>query len=206
MSEEMKVQTKGINKKFIFIAIALIFVFMTVLYRLPGFVAGIGLIGQAVGAIACISGYFADVPSFTLTLPGIAGIILSIGMGVDANVLTSTRIREEINDGKTLDGSIALGYKRGFVTVFDSNITMVISAIVLMGAFGPTSSLFAKMLSPLFAWFGATTAGTIYSFGYTLLVGVILNFIMGVGATKLMLQSISQFKVFRNPWFYGGKK
>ena len=188
------------------IALAIIFVFMTLLYRLPGFVAGIAIIGQAIGAIACVSGYFADVPSFTLTLPGIAGMILSIGMGVDANVLTATRIREELNDGKTLDGAIATGYKRGFVTVFDSNITMVISAIVLMGAFGPTSSLFAKLLSPLFSWFGAATAGSIYSFGYTLLVGVILNFIFGVTASKWMLASLAQFKSMRNPWLYGGKK
>ncbi len=188
------------------IALALIFVFMTILYRLPGFVAGIAIIGQAIGAIACVSGYFADVPSFTLTLPGIAGMILSIGMGVDANVLTATRIREEIDDGKTLDGAIATGYKRGFVTVFDSNITMVISAIVLMGAFGPTSSLFAKLFSPLFSWFGAATAGSIYSFGYTLLVGVILNFIFGVTASKWMLASLAQFKALRNPWLYGGKK
>ena len=188
------------------IALILIFAFMTVLYRLPGFVAGIAIIGQAVGAIACVSGYFADIPSFTLTLPGIAGMILSIGMGVDANVLTSTRIREEILDGKTLDGSIAIGSKRGFITVLDSNVTMVICAVVLMGAFGPSTSIFAKLLSPLFAWFGATTAGSIYSFGYTLIVGVILNFIFGVAAARLMLQSLSRFKVFRNPWLYGGKK
>ena len=188
------------------IAILLIFVFMTLIYRLPGFVAGIAIIGQAAGAIACVSGYFSSIPSFTLTLPGIAGMILSIGMGVDANVLTSTRIKEEINNGKTLDGSIAIGFKRGFVTVFDGNITMVLCAVVLMGAFGPTSSFFAQILSPLFSWFGATTAGSIYSFGYTLIVGVILNFIMGVAASRLMLSSLAQFKAFRNPWLYGGKK
>ena len=188
------------------IAILCIFVFMTLIYRLPGFVAGIALIGQAAGAIACVSGYFPDIPSFTLTLPGIAGIILSIGMGVDANVLTSTRIREELNDGKTLDGSIAIGFKRGFITVFDSNITMVICAVVLMAAFGPTSSFLSKAFWLLFGWFGATTAGTVYSFGYTLIVGVIFNFIMGVTASRLMLQSLAQFKVFRNPWLYGGKK
>ncbi|MBQ8337612.1 MAG: SecD/SecF family protein translocase subunit [Oscillospiraceae bacterium] len=188
------------------IALVCIFVFMTLIYRLPGFVAGIALIGQAAGAIACVSGYFPDIPSFTLTLPGIAGIILSIGMGVDANVLTSTRIREELLDGKTLDGSIAIGFKRGFITVFDGNITMVICAVVLMAAFGPTSSLLSKLFWPLFGWFGATTAGTVYSFGYTLIVGVIFNFIMAVAASRWMLRSLAQFKVFRNPWFYGGKK
>ena len=188
------------------IALIGVFLFMTIVYRLPGFVAGIALVGQAAGAIACVSGYFASIPSFTLTLPGLAGIILSIGMGVDANVLTATRIREELVDGKTLDGSIAIGYKRGFVTVFDGNITVIISAIVLMGAFGPTSSFFAQVFSPLFAWFGATTAGTIYSFGYTLIIGVIFNFVMGVTASRLMLQSLAQFKALRNPWLYGGNK
>ena len=188
------------------IALICVFLFMTIIYRLPGFVAGIALIGQVAGAIACVSGYFPDIPSFTLTLPGIAGIILSIGMGVDANVLTSTRIREELLDGKTLDGSIAIGFKRGFVTVVDGNVTMIISAVVLMAAFGPTSSLLSKLFWPLFGWFGATTAGTVYSFGYTLIIGVIFNFLMGVTASRLMLQSLAQFKVFRNPWLYGGKK
>lgn len=188
------------------IAIIAIFIFMTLIYRLPGFVAGIAIIGQAAGAIACVSGYFPDIPSFTLTLPGIAGIILSIGMGVDANVLTSNRIKEELAEGKTLDGSIILGHKMGLKTVIDSNLTMVISAVVLMGAFGPTSSLFSKLFSPLFSWFGAATAGSIYSFGYTLIVGVIMNFIFGVFASRLMLQSLSRFKCFRNPWLYGGKK
>ncbi len=188
------------------IALILIFIFMTLIYRLPGFVAGIAVIGQAIGAVACVSGYFGGIPSFTLTLPGIAGIILSIGMGVDANILISNRIKEEVLSGKTLDGAIAIGYKRGFATVFDSNITMVISAVVLMGAFGPTSGFFAKLLSPLFSWFGATTAGTIYSFGYTLIAGVVFNFIMGVLASRLMIQSLARFKAFRNPWLYGGKK
>ena len=60
------------------------------------------------------------------------------------------------------------------------------------------------MLSPIFSMFGPATAGNIYSFGYTLLVGVILNFIMGVTATRLMLKSISKFKPFRKLWLYGG--
>lgn len=188
------------------IALIAVFVLMTIIYRLPGFVAGIALVGQVAGAIACVSGYLPGIPSFTLTLPGIAGIILSIGMGVDANVLTSSRIKEELNAGKTLDGAISLGFERGFVTIFDGNVTMIISAIVLMGAFGPTSSLFAKVFSLFFSWFGVTTAGAVYSFGYTLLAGVVFNFIMGVTASRLMLQSLSKFKCFRNPWLYGGKK
>ena len=75
-----------------------------------------------------------------------------------------------------------------------------------MGAFGPTDGIFATLLSPVFFAFGASTAGNIYSFGYTLLVGIIMNFIMGVTASRLMLKSLSRFKPFRKAWLYGGDK
>lgn len=187
------------------VAFILVCLFIIIMYRLPGVIASIALLGQLVGAIAAVSGYFGNFPSFTLTLPGIAGIILSIGMGVDANVITSERIKEEINRGKTIDGAIDIGFKRGFSAIFDGNITMVIVAIILMGAFGPSDSLFAQLLTPIFFMFGASTAGSIYSFGYTLLVGVITNFVFGVTASRLMLKSISKFKFARKPWLYGGK-
>ncbi len=187
------------------VAFLLVCLFIIIIYRLPGVIASISLFGQLVGAIAAVSGYFGNFPSFTLTLPGIAGIILSIGMGVDANVITSERIKEEINRGKTIDGAIDIGFKRGFSAIFDGNITMVIVAIILMGAFGPSDSLFAQLLTPIFFMFGASTAGSIYSFGYTLLVGVITNFVFGVTASRLMLKSISKFKFARKPWLYGGK-
>ena len=73
-----------------------------------------------------------------------------------------------------------------------------------MGAFGVSSSFFAKVLSFLFRWFGVSTEGTIYSFGFTLLTGVIFNFIMGVVASRLMLTSLSKFKCFQNRKLYGG--
>ena len=76
------------------IAFALISVFMILYYRLPGVIAVISLMGQIAGSIAVVSGYFGFLNSFTLTLPGIAGIILSIGMGVDANVITAERIKD----------------------------------------------------------------------------------------------------------------
>ncbi len=187
------------------VAFVLVCLFMILVYRLPGVIACIALLGQLVGSIAAVSGYFGNFPSFTLTLPGIAGIILSIGMGVDANVITSERIKEEINIGKTIDGAIDIGFKRGFSAIFDGNITVIIVAIILMGAFGPSDSLFAQLLTPVFFMFGASTAGSIYSFGYTLLVGVITNFIFGVTASRLLLKSISKFKFARKPWLYGGK-
>ena len=79
---------------------------------------------------------------------------------------------------------------------------MLIVAAVLMGVFGSSSSLFGI----LFSWFPASTTGSVYSFGYTLLIGVIMNFIMGIWANRLMLRSISRFKIFRNPWLYGGER
>ena len=187
------------------IAFALIMIFMIALYRLPGVVAVIGLIGQVAGTFCAITGFFPFSNSFTLTIPGIAGIILAVGMGVDANVITGERIKEEINSGKTIDTAIATGYKRAFSAVFDGNITMIIVAIILMGAFGTPDSLASTILKPVFFMFGASTEGTIYSFGYTLMVGVILNFLFGIFATRLMTMSLSRFKIFRNPALYGGK-
>ncbi|MEM0530406.1 SecD/SecF family protein translocase subunit [Zongyangia sp. HA2173] len=189
-----------------FIAFALVSLFLIIVYRLPGVVAMIALAGQMACCIAAVTGYFSFIPSFTLTLPGIAGIILSIGVGVDANVITSERIKEEIRTGKSLDGCIDLGFSRAFSAIFDGNITVIFVAVILMGAFGPPSSLFATILSPLFQFFGQSTAGAVYSFGYTLLVGIFLNFIFGVTASRLMLKSLSRFKPLRKAWLYGGKK
>ena len=185
------------------IAFIIIAIYMIVIYRLPGFVASIALIGQVVGSIACISGFFGNIESFTLTIPGIAGIILAVGMGVAANVITAERIKEELRNGKTLNGAIEMGYKRAWSAVFDGNITVVFVAVILMGAFGPTDSVFGTILKPIFFMFGAATAGTIYSLGYTLLVGIILNFVFGIFCSRLMLSSLSKFKCFKNRRFYG---
>ncbi len=186
------------------IALGFIAVYMIILYRLPGFVAVIGILGQISATLACVSGYFSFMNSSTLTIPGIAGIILSIGMGVDANIITGERIKEELRAGKKLNTSLEAGYSRAFSAIFDGNLTVILIAIILMGAFGVPDSLFAKMLSFIFRWFGTTTEGTIYSFGFTLMVGAILNFVMGVFASKLMLGSLSKFKAFKNRKLYGG--
>ena len=188
------------------IAFALIVVFMTLLYRLPGFLACIALAGQVAATLAFVSGYFPVFESFTLTLPGIAGIILAIGMGVDANVITAERIKEELKNGKSLDGALKSGFARGLTPIIDGNVTIVIVAIVLMGAFGPSDGLFAKALHFVFFAFGPSTAGTIYAFGYTLLTGVLLNFVFGVFATRVMIRGAASIKALRNPWLYGAAK
>ncbi|MGN0653771.1 MAG: preprotein translocase subunit SecD [Oscillospiraceae bacterium] len=188
------------------IAFVLIAIYMICVYRLPGAVATVGLLGQVAGMICAVTGFFGFMNGSTLTVPGIAGIILSVGMGVDANIITNERIKEELRNGKSLDGALSIAFQRGFTAIFDSNITVVFVAIILMGAFGVSDSFFATLLSPVFRWFGASTEGTVYSLGFTLIAGIILNFVMAVTASKLMLLSLSRFKALRNPVLYGGVK
>ena len=186
-------------------ALAAIAIYMIVLYKLPGMVAVIAIIGQIAGSIAAVSGWFGFMDSSTLTIPGIAGIILAVGMGVDANIITGERLKEELRSGKSLESGINVAYKKAFSAILDGNITNVIVAIVLMGAFGVPTSFFSKILnSTIFAAFGATAEGVVYSFGYTLLAGVIFNFVMGVFAARLMVTSLSKFKCFKNRKLFGG--
>lgn len=186
------------------IAFVCVSIFVIFLYRLLGVIAMFGLVGQAFGSLAIISGFFGFNESFTLTIPGIAGIVLSIGMGVDANVITSERIKEELRAGKTLDGALYAGYHRAFSAIFDGNLTLMLIAFVLMGAFGTPAALPAKVLKPFFFMFGPSAAGTIYSFGYTLIVGAVLNFVFAVFACRVMTYSISRFQAFRKTKLYGG--
>ncbi|MDY4085315.1 MAG: protein translocase subunit SecD [Ruminococcus bromii] len=180
------------------IAMIIISIIMIVFYRLPGLIAVISLCGQIGLTIAAVSGFFTTIPSFTMTLPGIAGMILSIGMGVDCNVITAERIKEELRTGRTLDGALEKGTKNSLSAIIDGNMTVVIVSIILMLVFGP-----ANVLSIIF---GESTTGTIYAFGYTLLIGVISNFIMGIFLTRLMLRSVSGFKFVRHKWLFGGAK
>lgn len=161
------------------VAFALVCLFMLVYYRLPGLVACIALLLQVSGQLLALS-----VPQFTLTLAGIAGLILSIGMGVDANVIIAERIKEEINSDKSLPAAIETGFHKAFSSVFDGNITVVIVALILI-KFG---------------------SGSLLSFGYTLVTGVIMNFIAGVTASRLMIRSLSTFDALRKPQYFGARR
>ena len=185
-------------------AFAAICLFMIIRYRLPGAVGCIALLGQIAGILATVSGFFGFNESFTLTLPGVAGIILSIGMGVDANIITGERISEEMRKGKSIEGAISAGCAGSFSSIFDGNITVIIVAIILMGVFGPPGTLWSILLRPFTWMFPAAATGSAYSFGYTLLVGVVFNFIMGVTASRIMLRSLSAFRSLRNRKLYGG--
>ncbi len=157
------------------IAFCVICVLLIFYYRLPGFVACISLLIQIAGQILALS-----IPQITLTLTGIAGVILSIGMGVDANVIISERISEEIKSGKTVRSAISSGFKGAFTSVFDGNITVLIVGVILM-IFG---------------------SGSLLSFAYSLLTGIFFNFVAGVTASRLMIWSLSEFKALRKPGLY----
>ncbi len=160
------------------IAFVLVMIFMIGYYRLPGFVSIITLIFQVSVQLLCLS-----VPQMTLTLPGIAGLILSVGMAVDANIIISERISEEIKKGKTIRSAIVVGNHNAFSSVLDGNLTTAIVAVILM-IFG---------------------SGTMLSFGYTLLTGVILNLLV-VLISKQLLTGILGFERFNKEKFFLKKK
>lgn len=157
------------------IAYIIICVLLMFYYRLPGVVASIALTIQIAGQILALS-----IPQMSLTLPGIAGIILSIGMGVDANVISSERINEEIRSGKSVASAIEAGFSNSFASIFDGNITVLIVSVVLM-LYG---------------------SGTLLSFAYTLFTGIVFNFLAGVTASRLMIFSLSSYKFLQKPALY----
>ncbi len=157
------------------IAFIIICALLLFYYRLPGFVACISLLIQISGQLLALS-----IPQISLTLTGIAGVILSIGMGVDANVIASERISEEIKSGKTVRSAISSGFKGSFSSVFDGNITVLIVGVILL-IFG---------------------SGSLLSFAYSLLTGILFNFVAGVTASRLMVYSLSEFNFLRKPKLY----
>ncbi len=157
------------------VAYLFVVIFMLVLYRLPGLVAGIAVTGMAAAQVLLLANL-----GISLTLPGIAGIILSIGMGVDGNIVITERIREELAAGRTFRSAIDAGFHRAFAAVFDSNITTVIAGVVLI----------------------LLGTGPIKGFGMTLTLGVIVSFLSSVTATRLMLQGVIGFEFARKKWLY----
>jgi preprotein translocase subunit SecD len=158
------------------VAFVLICLFMIIYYRLPGLIASISLFALAIFTLLFISWL-----GITLTIPGLAGIVLSVGMGVDANVIIYERIKEELRSGKTLRAAVDLGFKRAFAAIVDGNITTLITAVILY-IFG---------------------TGTIVSFAYTLFIGVVLSFFTAVTLTRIMLNSVTNYDIAKKPWLYG---
>ena len=151
--------------------------FMIVLYRMCGFISCIALLGY-VAIVALILSYF----KINLTLPGIGGIILTIGTAVDANVIIFERIKEELKVGKTLRASVDAGFNRAFTAILDSNITTMIAAVVLY-LFG---------------------TGTIKGFAITLGIGTIVSMFTAIFVTRFLLRQMIGFNI-KNPKLYSAQ-
>ena len=160
------------------IGFAIIAVFMIAVYRIPGLASVIALFVYIVAVVLLLNGF-----DITLTLPGIAGIILSIGMAVDANVIIFARIREEIATGKTVSSSVKIGFKKAYSAIIDGNITTLIAAFVL----------------------GVIGTGTVKGFAQTLALGIAVSMFTALFVTRVVLNSFFALGI-RDEKYYGVAK
>ena len=158
------------------VGVGAIFVFMLLFYRVSGLIANLSLMAYVIILL-----FVLKLLDATLTLPGVAGIILSIGMAVDANVLIFEHFKEEVKAGKTLRMAMDSGFKRAFTTIFDSNLTTIIAAAVLF-------------------FFGT---GPIRGFAITLGLGVVISMFTAITLTQFMLKHLIAAKLFTDPRTYG---
>ncbi len=156
--------------------IVLVFIFMVAYYRLPGLIADVALLIYALCTFALF-----QLLGVTMTLPGIAGFILSIGMAVDANVLIFERIKEELRSGKSLYKSISEGFNRAFSSILDSNVTTLLVCGVLF-------------------WLGI---GLVKGFAVTLGIGILVSFFTALTCTRTLLLAAMGIPSLRKPQFYG---
>jgi SecD/SecF fusion protein len=151
-------------------------IFLLLVYRFLGLIAVLGLLIYAAFLYAAIVLF-----NVTLTLPGFAGLILTIGVAADANVVVFERIKEEVREGKSMRAAISAGYSKGFHTILDANVVTCITALVL---------------------FAVATAG-VKGFALMLLIGTVISLITAVAATRAMLGLLAGFRWFQNPSFMG---
>ena len=164
------------SKQAAIFAMILIGVFMIVFYKLPGIVANIALIIFGLITFGCLN--FIDA---TLTLPGIAGLILSAGMAVDANVIIFERIKEELRLGNTIRNAIDAGFSKGFVAIFDSNLTTLIITVILF-TFG---------------------TGPVKGFAVTLTIGTLASMFTAITITKILLLTFITVFNLNRPELFG---
>ena len=159
------------------IGILLVMIFMILVYRLPGFISAIALVGY-VAIFAVLLVYF----RVNLSLPGIAGIILTIGMAVDANVIIYERIKEELKLGKSVRNAVKNGFKGATSAIVDSNVTTIIAAVVLV----------------------IMGTGAVYGFGVTLLIGTLVSMFTSLVITRVFLTSLAEMGT--GAWLMGAVK
>ena len=160
------------------IGLAIVFVFMCWVYLLPGFAAGLALLIYTGLVLVALNAF-----DITLTLPGIAGIILGIGMAVDANVIIFARVKEELSSGKSVKVSLNAGFQKAMSAILDGNITTLIAAAVL--------------------WLRGS--GTVKGFAQTLALGIVLSMFTALVITKVIVYSFYAIGI-RNPKVYGRVK
>ena len=157
------------------IGLVIVMLIMIIAYRIPGLVASVALVLYTTLMLITLNAF-----DITLTLPGIAGIILGIGMAVDANVIIYARIREEIAAGLSVHAAIKSGFGKAFSAIFDGNITTLIAACVLM-------------------WLGS---GSVKGFAYTLAMGIVISMFTALVISRLVINAVYAIGV-RDPKFYG---
>ncbi len=160
------------------IGLGIVFLIMIIVFRFPGFIASIAL-----SVYVILDLFFLQTLNISLTLPGLAGIILGIGMAVDANVIIFTRIKEEIGDGKTVKTAIRNGFSKAFSAIFDGNITTVIAGVVLL----------------------TMGSGTVKGFAKTLILGIVLSMFTALVVTRVLLNCFANLGV-TNKKLYGEAK
>jgi SecD/SecF fusion protein len=158
------------------IGVALVILFLLLYYRFLGLIASIALAAYGVIFFALI-----DLIPITLTLPGIAGLVLTIGVAADSNIVIFERIKEEVRAGRTMSSAIAAGYKRGISTIVDANVVTLLTAFIL---------------------FVLATAG-VKGFAFTLGVGTIVSLLTAVVFTQALLGSMSRSRLLRSPAVLG---
>lgn len=163
------------SKKAAVVGVSLVMIFMLLYYKIPGLIADLALIVYMI-----LTGLIFVSINATLTLPGIAGLLLSIGMAVDANVLIFERIKEELNLGKSLKTAVDLGFHRAFTSIFDSQITTLIAGFVLY-------------------FLGS---GSVKGFALTLNIGVLCSLLTAVTITRFLLKSFVNSGIITNVKFY----
>jgi preprotein translocase subunit SecD len=161
------------------LGLGLVLIFMIGVYRLPGLLADLALAIYVLVMMAILA-----LSHATLTLPGIAGFVLSIGMAVDANVLIFERIKEELWNGKTMRASVRVGFQRAFSAVFDSHFTTIVGAGVLY------------MLG----------TGTVKGFAFTLFWGTVVSLVTAVFVTRFFVDVLVDNNVLTSPELYGVKR
>lgn len=160
------------------VGIGLIVAFMLVLYRLSGFVATMALLVYVMILLVVLGPW---VLNATLTLPGIAGIILSMGVAVDANILIFERFKEEVFEGKTLRISMESGFRRAFATIFDANTSVMITAVILI----------------------LLGSGPVKGFAITLALGVIVSMFTAITMSRSLLHLLIECNITNHPFWYG---